>query len=564
MIAAADPFELAAQAWETPTGVSRWATPYDLGKKLNPKLRQTPALKVISEHLMWAATTPNARLIISMPPQEGKSDLASRRFPLWLLERNQDLRIVIASYQEHIARRLSRFIRDDVTNHPDTLSFRVRPDLSSQSEWEIAGHEGGVYATGTGGALTSRSADVLIIDDPIKGREQADSETFRAKVWDWWLETAETRLSPGAPVIVILTRWHEDDLAARLIAEDAVLPEELRHGWRVLSIPAQCEDPATDPLGRAAGEFMESARGYRNWEKIKRGGARRWAALYQGHPAPSEGGIFKWDWIRPHRVRRTDVPHLERVVVALDTTGGGHDAAGIVVAGRGTDRRTYVLADHSRQATVGGQWRTAWMACLDYDADVLAYENNLVDPIMKRAAPATWTRMVAQARALDAAGVLLLDLDDADPDVLERRVQAAAAALTVGTGDDDISTADDPHAALAVQLRELVPYAARVLAAPVQGPARLTGVRATRGKTTRAEPVSAAYEGGGVSHVGVFPALEQELVTWQEGQDSPNRLDALVWAWSSLNGANAVGRVGSAAGRGRISTGPSTSTSGRV
>jgi hypothetical protein len=562
MTATADEYELAARAFESPDR-GRWATPYDLGRALNPKLLQTPALALIQEHLMWAASTPDARLIISMPPQEGKSDLGSRRFPLWLLMHNPDLRIVIASYASTVARRLSRFVRDDVTANQQLLGMRVRRDLSSQHEWEVAGHEGGLYAVGTGGALTSRAADILIIDDPIKGRDQADSVVFRSKVWDWWTETAATRLSPGAPVVLILTRWHEDDLAGRLIKEDEALPEEERE-WRVLTIPAQCEDEATDPLGRQAGEFMASARKRTllQWERIKRRGARTWAALYQGRPAPAEGGIFQWDWIRPFRVNRRDVPDLARVVVAIDTTGGGHDAAGIVVAGRGGDKRTYVLADYSRRATAGGQWRLAWMACLDHEADELVYENNLVDPIMRRAAPAAWRRMVEQAKALQAAGVLRLDLDDADPEVLARRVRKAAAQLTVG-GDDDVVSAADPHAALVAQLEQLLPYAVRVLASPERGPARLTGVRATRGKAIRAEPVSQAYETGQVSHAGVFPALEAELVTWQEGQDSPNRLDALVWAWTALNGVSTTGRVGSAAGRGRISTGPSTSSGGR-
>src|SRR5699024_10181866 len=165
----------------------------------------------------------------------------------------------------------------------------------AQHEWQLAGHDGGVYSVGIGAALTGRPVDLLVIDDPIKDRVQASSVTFRERVWDWWLEVGATRLAPGAPVVLIMTRWHEDDLAGRLMAApDGDL-------WRVVNIPAQAETD-TDPLGRAPGEVMESARGRTatQWEAIKtRSGAQTWAALYQGHPSPAEGDLLRRDqWQR--------------------------------------------------------------------------------------------------------------------------------------------------------------------------------------------------------------------------------------------------------------------------
>jgi hypothetical protein len=525
-----------------PTQAVKWASPLDMACDLNPSLVRTPALELINDALVTLANTPDGRLVVTMPPQEGKSELCSRAFPVWLLHRDPDFRYVTASYEAGVARRLSRRARDDVDLHGDALGLAVRPDVSSQHEWQIAGHEGGVYAVGVGGALTSRPADGIGVDDPVKGREQADSVTYRERAWDWWTETASTRLAPGAFVLVVLTRWHPDDVAGRLIAEDEALPAGERR-WRVLHIPAQCENPASDPLGREPGEYMISARGRttEQWDRIKTTvGARAWAALYQGRPAPLEGGVWLWEWIRPYRVNRDDVPQLVRVVVSVDTTGGGHDEAGIIVAGRGTDGRTYVLGDRSGTFTAGSQFRRAWFAVLDFEADELVYENNLVDPIMKRAIPAAWRRLRDQAAALDRAG--LIGKDPTEEDLL------AVARQLAGTGDDDVASATDPPTALAAQLRETLPYAARILDAPEPGPARVTGVRATRGKVTRAEPAAAAYESGTVSHVGVLPALEAELVTWQEGQDSPNRLDALVWAWHALNRtqpARATSPVGS-------------------
>lgn len=133
----------------------------------------------------------------------------------------------------------------------------------------------------------------MIIDDPVKGRAEADSETLRENTWDWWTETARTRLAPRAPIVLIMTRWAENDLAGRLIDED-------QDQWRVINIPAQCESE-DDPLGRKPGEYLISARGRTaaEWEQIRRDvGERAWQALYQGRPAPAEGGMFKRSWWR--------------------------------------------------------------------------------------------------------------------------------------------------------------------------------------------------------------------------------------------------------------------------
>ena len=290
--------EHAARMFEPPAP-PKWATPGDMAATLDPKTVQTPALDLIDAALVEAFNTPDSRLIISMPPQEGKSQRASRRFPLWCLTQNNDLRIAIASYESNVARRWGRAIRDDITTHGKELGLSVRPDLAAQHEWALEGHEGGVYTAGIGGALTGRPVDLLIIDDPIKDREQADSDVYRERAWDWWTDTALTRLAPGAPVILILTRWHADDLAGRLLAaEDG-------KDWKVINIPAEAdhrpEKGETDPLGRQPGEFMESARRRTRLQWVKRkiaSGARTWASLYQGRPSPDEGGVFPAEWAR--------------------------------------------------------------------------------------------------------------------------------------------------------------------------------------------------------------------------------------------------------------------------
>lgn len=218
------------------------------------------------------------------------SQRVSRYFPLWMLLRNPELRIVVASYELGVARRWGRAIRNDIADHPE-LGLRVRDDTSAAHEWQLDGHRGGVYSVGVMGGLTGRPADLLLLDDPVKGRAEADSQTYRENTWEWWTETARTRLAPTAPCVLIMTRWSEDDLAGRLIQQG---------GWDNINIPAQC-DTDDDPLGRDHGEYLVSARGRTTaeWEQIRKDvGERGWIALYQGHPAPAEGGLLKRHWWR--------------------------------------------------------------------------------------------------------------------------------------------------------------------------------------------------------------------------------------------------------------------------
>jgi predicted phage terminase large subunit-like protein len=292
-----DYLEVAARAFEP--GRHRHPTPGALARVVNPRTVDTPALRAIDQALVELSNTPDGRLIVCMPPQEGKSVRVSGDFPTWLLQQNPDRRVVVASYGKDLATRNGRAIRNRITQHP-TLGLTLAPDQGAAHEWTIAGREGGVLSVGIGSGLTGRPADVMVIDDPIKDRTEADSKTYRDRAWDWWTEVARTRLAPGAPVVLVLTRWHHDDLAGRLLAQDAAGDGD---GWTVLTIPAEAdhhpENGETDPLGRAPGEFMVSARGRTpaQWERIKRGaGARTWAALYQGKPSPDEGSLFLAEW----------------------------------------------------------------------------------------------------------------------------------------------------------------------------------------------------------------------------------------------------------------------------
>lgn len=288
-----------------------WPTPGALARAIDPHEqtcgRQTAALDLIDRALVDVEQGITDRLIISMPPQEGKSTRVTKIAPLWMLARNPDRRVVIVSYEAGLAAQFGRDIRNLIVSHQGDdgtldLGLRIAHDNGAVGDWKIEGRQGGVRSIGINGGITGRPADVMFIDDPISNREQASSPTFRERAKNFWTSTGSTRLAPGAPVVLILTRWHEDDLAGWLLGR------EDGHRWRVINIPAQAET-VNDPLGREPGEYLLSAR--RNdrtgeprtdeeWEQIKvQAGARDWASLYQGHPSPPEGGMFHRDkWQR--------------------------------------------------------------------------------------------------------------------------------------------------------------------------------------------------------------------------------------------------------------------------
>jgi predicted phage terminase large subunit-like protein len=285
----------------------KWQTPGELAALVDGTTVQTPALDLIDREIMWAYSTPGARLAISVPPQEGKSSRVTKIGTLWALAKNPELRIAIVSYSQPLAEGFGRDIRNWITtNNGDEGTFdiglQIARDYGSAKRWQIAGHRGGVVCVGIGGGLTGKPAEALVIDDPFADKDQADSGYYRDRVWGWWQAVGSTRLAPGAPVILINTRWHEDDLTGRFLsAEDG-------HRWRVVNIPALADhDPAkgeTDPLGREPGEWLESARGRSDadWEAIRiQAGSRVFNALYQGRPSPDSGNVWQRPWWRRYQ-----------------------------------------------------------------------------------------------------------------------------------------------------------------------------------------------------------------------------------------------------------------------
>lgn len=340
MVAAYDWAEYAARMFEAPA--HDWATPGQLAKAIEPTTIQTPALDLIDEYLVKVEAGEIDRLIINLPPQEGKSTRVTTIGPLWFLTRNPDRRIAIVSYAQDLADEFGRNIRNHIASNngaDDTLDLglRVARDNGAARRWKLDAARGGVRAVGIRGGLTGRPVDALFIDDPISNLEQAYSKTYREQAWGFWQSVGMTRLAPGAPVVLVLTRWHADDLAGRLLAgEDA-------DRWTVVNIPAEAVE--NDPLGRKPGEFLQSARQRTQlqWEQIKVAvGPKVWQSLYQGNPTLDDGGVLPTDWARyeqPLWVERGDgtchVPGIERddheLLQSWDLAFKGEDSSDYVV-----------------------------------------------------------------------------------------------------------------------------------------------------------------------------------------------------------------------------------------
>jgi predicted phage terminase large subunit-like protein len=204
------------------------------------------------------------RLMIFMPPRYWKSQTASRKFPAWLLGQNPDLRIILTSYGADLASKHSREVRDIIeseeysqvfgalasANEPVTLD----PDSRSAAQWDLKGHNGGMIAAGVGGAITGFGANLFIIDDPFKSRDEASSKARRDLVWEWYRSTAYTRLEDHGAVILVMTRWDQDDVAGELLRASVSDPEADQ--WHVLSLRAEALEENAYPVNEE--QFIEN------------------------------------------------------------------------------------------------------------------------------------------------------------------------------------------------------------------------------------------------------------------------------------------------------------------
>lgn len=355
---------------------------------VDPKFEDAPHMRLIAEKLERVARyiqTQGAdgigRLMILMPPRHGKSEQASRKFPGFLLGRLPDTRIIMGSYGADLASKNSRAVRDLIMSQRyqalfGGLSSKNEPvelssDSRSVSAWDLAQpHRGGVVAAGVGGGITGLGADVFIGDDLFKNREEAESESRRELVADWWKSSVLTRLEREyAAIILFFTHWHPDDLVGRLLKKMAEDPKADQ--WDVLMLPALALDgyaidedeqrkkmlegvylPLTDPLGRKPGEPLWGSRFGKEWLESRRAniGAYEFEALYQQLPFPKSGQKYKREWFKtvtrlPDDVR---IIYLVRLWDKANSSKGDY-TAGVLMA-YGSDGNFYVLD------VVRGQW----------------------------------------------------------------------------------------------------------------------------------------------------------------------------------------------------------------
>jgi predicted phage terminase large subunit-like protein len=307
-----------------------------LGRQAETRLSTRESLRVWAEHvlaefgqspalhhaaLIGALEDVSAgrtkRLMVLMPPGSAKSTYASVLFPAWWFSHHPASSVITASHTADLAKHFARRVRDTVTEHTDDLGYALHPDHRAAARWKT--ECGGEYfAAGVHGPITGRRADLAIIDDPIKSHADADSPLRRAHLWNWYRADLVTRLKPGASVVLIMTRWHVDDLGGRLL-------ESQRDAWRVLRLPALAE--SDDPLGRPLGVPL-----WPSWEDAealaaKRAeiGERAWAAMFQQSPRTTEGRLF--DATKINVLNAPPATAVGRVVRAWDLAATAADGS---------------------------------------------------------------------------------------------------------------------------------------------------------------------------------------------------------------------------------------------
>lgn len=287
------------------------------------------------------------RLMIFAPPRSGKSEQVSRRLPAWALGKHPDLQFIGASYSADLANRMSRDVQriiegDGYEQVFPNVSLPQKGDTNhtrTQDLFEIVGHKGAYRAAGVGGGITGMGADIGVIDDPVKDAKEANSKTYRDAVWEWYTTTFYTRLSPKSGILLCMTRWHEDDLAGRLLK---AAENDDGDKWQVIDYPAIAEK---DEKHRKEGEALHPERfPLSRLVKIMRAiGSRAWNALYQGRPTSKTGGVFLTD--RFVTVDAIPAGVIIKRVRAWDfaaTKDDGDYTAGALM-GEGSDGRYYIL-----------------------------------------------------------------------------------------------------------------------------------------------------------------------------------------------------------------------------
>lgn len=444
---------------------------------------------LISGAVMKCASGEENRVLITLPPQSGKSTTAAVWGSFWWLIHNPSHRIMVASYAASLAIDRGKAVRELVREHGHRYGLKLRAGSAAAENWYLT-TGGGMRCFGVDGGATGFGANVVIGDDLIKGRKDAESVRVREDVDKFWSSSLVTRLAPRAPMILIMTLWHPDDIGGRVIKREGDRATGGR--WHVLKMPAFASSEQ-DPLGREVGEPLphplipdgDTEALKEHWNGARSTvSAQDWGAMYQCDPKPREGALITAEVLAERRVL-TNRPAPVIVAVAVDPSGGGKDTAGIIGGYLGADGRVVITDDETA-----------------------------VMPVEK------WTRVACELAARTKAHRFVVETDFGARmglalirtawDALAREWEEEHAVPGRPPGKAGSWTAGNPYAR---PCPRLVKKRAREM-----GP-----------KLVRAEPVAQQIIEGRVVFGSYMPELEDEWATVQAGRESPGRVDASVW-----------------------------------
>lgn len=459
--------------------------PATMARGLDLTYRMRPHLRVIGQAMAGVLTGEYNRLLIITPPQVGKSTLVAEWGPFWWLANRPGDDIVIASYGADLAEDRSKGVRRHIVEYGADFDLATAPGSEAVHDWRTTtgGH---LRAVGVGGGLSGFPANLIIIDDPHADRAQAESEPRRKAVHDWWSSTASKRLQPDmGAVIIIMTRWHPDDLAGRRLKEEGRRDEGGR--WQVVHLPALADPKfGVDPLGRAPGEPLthpkirtrDRERLLEWWHDMRRSSiVRDWHSLGQGDPQPIKGALVTAGLLESIRDGVTVVAP-QKIGVGVDPSGGGRDTAGIVAGYLGEDKRLWITHDETGRMSSADWSRKACQLAHDTDAAIIYIEANYGGDMAVLAIRTAWASLQHEGKI--------------PTEVLPPMVKAIHARV---------------------------------------------------GKLLRAEPIAQQMILDRVRLRGIFPDLEHEWQTWQPtDKASPGRIDAsCVLAYGLLPVPSATG-----------------------
>lgn len=299
------------------------SSPLGYALKTDRKFVCAKHLVLMNEAIVEAVFGARRRLMIFTPPRHGKSTLVSRKTPGWFLGTFPQLNVGLMSYEARFARSWGLAVRKDIIANGDELfGIRVSGDNSAADDFSLAGFGGGMRTAGIDGGMTGRGFNLFIVDDPIKGAKQAHSKAFLDMSYATFQSVVESRLEPNAAIVIVMTRWNDNDLAGRLLKEQG-------DEWTVLRLPAIAEKD--DPLGRDVGAALWPERfDVKDLEKKKkRVGSYYFAAQYQQRPAPEEGNRIHRDWFK-YWDRRA-VPRVQRMFTSWDMAFTDSEGSSYVV-----------------------------------------------------------------------------------------------------------------------------------------------------------------------------------------------------------------------------------------